>query len=113
VDESTDRLLGLVAHEAQVKVAVLLASQGEIPDLLPCVALSIIPGAVTNALPLFEKTLHLQVIEDSLAKGIDAAQEWEGAIVAGRDYSMEQNPLTAFSEIIFKLDHNRHGTPKP
>src|ERR1700678_3078359 len=79
--------------------------------MLPGIALGVIMGAVANALPLFEKTFHLQVVEDSLAEGVDAAQQRERAIFAGRDDSVEQNPFTAFSEIIFQLHDNRHGRP--
>jgi hypothetical protein len=57
-----------------VEQILQLANLGHLLHLLPGLALGLVFGAIMHALPLHEKLLRLQVVEDRLAKGIDATQ---------------------------------------
>ena len=66
------------------------------------------PRAFTNALPFFEKPLHLKMVEHGLAVRVDAAQQREIMLVPRRNHAMQHHPVATFSKIIFQLYDQRH-----
>jgi hypothetical protein len=51
------------------------------------------------------------VIEYGLAEGIDTAQQHEVGVARTCYDSVEDDPFTAFAEIIFELHYQRHREP--
>ena len=65
--------------------------------------------AILYPLPFLQELIGLQVIEDRLSEGIDAAQNGKIALVIRGDDSVQHHPFAAFTQIIFELDDERHG----
>ena len=102
---SSTRAHTSVADEAQVEIAIFAAGFSHLPDFMPGFRLGFVAGAIFDAIPFGEEGGHLQVIEDGLAEGVDAAEQWVGAIRVGGDNSVQHHPFAALAEIIFKFDN--------
>src|SRR5581483_4231172 len=89
--------------------AIALAGFGHFLDLLPGFLLRIVLGAVLQARPFFDEAFHLKMVEDRLAKGIDAAKQREVPFIAGGNHVVKHYPIAALSQIIFQFYDERHA----
>jgi len=67
------------------------------------------PNPPAGAIPFLQEGFHLQVIEYGLAKWINAAEQQEICMAGGGHHPVQQNPLTAFAEIVFQFHDQGHS----
>jgi hypothetical protein len=98
-------LIGLVSYEAQIQVAVVATGFGHLFDSFPGFPLGFVADAIFHLLPFPEKFPHLQVVEDRLAEGVDAAEQGERSVTVGGNHGVKYDPFAAFAEIVFEFDY--------
>jgi hypothetical protein len=60
-------------------------------------------------LPFGQKSFHLQMIEDRLAVRIYTAQAGKITLFAGGNYTVQHDPVAAFTKIVFELYYKRQA----
>jgi hypothetical protein len=98
----------LVSDKTQVQVSIVPAGFSHFLDLLPSFFLRIVSCPLADSIPLFQKAVDLKVVENRLAKWIDAPQKEEIAVIPRGNNAMQHDPIAALPEIVFQLHYPRH-----
>ena len=86
----------------------MAAGFGHLFDSFPGLPLGFVADAVFDQFPFAEKFAHLEVVENGLAEGIDAAEQGERSLAVGGNDGVKNDPFASFAEVIFEFDYQGH-----
>lgn len=109
VDEDLNKVFPLlVSYKAQIQVAVVAAGFGHLFDSRPGLHLGFVADSIFHVFPFPQKFMHLQVIEDGFAEGVDTAEQGERSRGVSGNQGVENHPFAAFAQIVFEFNYHGH-----